>query len=217
MIKIQKYRRFFFGSDQALSSEQLDQFIDTFSQPSNDDVSVLGGREPIKRITLQDNTHAVIKHYLRGGIIHLFNKQYYLRTQGLRCRKEYELFRLVRNLGVNAPEPLVFAYSGLIFYRAWVITREIQGARSLAEISINDSERAKSVMGALINQVEILLDNHKSEIMKIIKEQNYDNYVTGGGTNKTDSYYKNKKNELQIRGVFWKVITKTEETTANFI
>jgi 3-deoxy-D-manno-octulosonic acid kinase len=160
MVKIQKYRRFFFGSDQALSSEQLDQFIDTFSQPNNDDVSVLGGREPIKRITLQDNTHAVIKHYLRGGIIHLFNKQYYLRTQGLRCRKEYELFRLVRNLGVNAPEPLVFVYSGLVFYRAWLITREIQGARSLAEISINDSERAKSVMAALINQVEILIDNN---------------------------------------------------------
>lgn len=68
-----------------------------------------------------------------------------------------------------------------------------------------------------IEKAQILLDNHKSEIMKLIKEQNYDNYVTGGGTNKTDSYYKNKKNELQIRGVFWKVVTKTEETTANFI
>ena len=160
MINFQKYRGFSFGSLKTQSNEQLDQLIDTFSQPHEDDISVLGGREPIKRITLLDNTHAVIKHYLRGGIIYFFNKQYYLKIQTPRCQKEYEFFRLVRTLGVNSPEPLVFAHYGLIFYQAWLITREIQGSKSLAEISLNDPDRAKSVMAALINQVEILINNN---------------------------------------------------------
>lgn len=68
-----------------------------------------------------------------------------------------------------------------------------------------------------IQKAQILLDRHKPEIMKLIKDQNYDNYVTGGGTNKTDSYYRKKKDELKDMGVFWKVITKTEETIADFI
>lgn len=38
-----------------------------------------------------------------------------------------------------------------------------------------------------------IFENNKSELLKLHREQSYDDYVTGGGTNKTDSYYKNKK------------------------
>ncbi len=160
MIKIQKYRGFFFGSDKTLPNRQLDQFIDMFARPQEEDVSVLGGRETVKRIALLDNTPTVIKHYLRGGIIRFFNKQYYLMGQAPRCRKEYELFLLAKNIGVNVPEPLVFAYRNRIFYQAWLISREIQGSRSLAEININEPDRAEFLMDALMDQINILVDNN---------------------------------------------------------
>lgn len=67
-----------------------------------------------------------------------------------------------------------------------------------------------------LEKAEILLSNHRNEILKLYKEQNYDNYVTGGGTNKTDSYYEKKISELHDSGIFWKFITRTEETVANF-
>jgi hypothetical protein len=61
-----------------------------------------------------------------------------------------------------------------------------------------------------------MLINNRDSILKLIKNQNYDNYVTGGGTTKTDRYYDQKKSELNERGLFWKVKTRTEVTTANF-
>lgn len=67
-----------------------------------------------------------------------------------------------------------------------------------------------------IQKAQILLDNNRGDIMKLIKNQNYDNYVTGGGTNKTDDYYSKKKEELNMQGIFWKCKIKTETTTADF-
>ncbi len=62
-----------------------------------------------------------------------------------------------------------------------------------------------------------IFENNKSELLKLHREQSYDDYVTGGGTNKTDSYYKNKKNELREKGVFWEYVYETKEVDCNFI
>ncbi len=68
-----------------------------------------------------------------------------------------------------------------------------------------------------ITKAQALLDNETPEILKLIKDQNYDNYVTGGGTNKTDNYYQNKRNGLNDRGLYWKTKTKTHSVPANFV
>lgn len=65
-------------------------------------------------------------------------------------------------------------------------------------------------------KAQILLSQHKPEIKKLIRNQNYDNYVTGGGTSKTNRYYKNKFNTLEAIGVFWKATYETIEVDANF-
>lgn len=75
----------------------------------------------------------------------------------------------------------------------------------------NNAKQGKKVV---INwdRIEMLFEKFKPEILKNIKEQNYDNYVTGGGTIKTDSHYKQKENDLENRGVFWVVKYKEIET-----
>ena len=65
------------------------------------------------------------------------------------------------------------------------------------------------------NRIEMLFEKFKPKILKNIKEQNYDNYVTGGGTIKTDSHYKQKENDLESKGVFW--IVKYKEIEVDVI
>lgn len=57
---------------------------------------------------------------------------------------------------------------------------------------------------------EIILKTRKAEIMEIYSKQAYDNYVTGGGTNKTDDFYKSKFKKYHDNGLFWHCIYKDE-------
>jgi len=86
------------------------------------------------------------------------------------------------------------------------------------ELDIDAIDRWSAMTGKeySLQKAEFMLINNRDSILKLIKNQNYDNYVTGGGTTKTDRYYDQKKSELNERGLFWKVKTRTEVTTANF-
>ena len=64
---------------------------------------------------------------------------------------------------------------------------------------------------------KLILDGCKSEIMEIYSKQNYDNYVTGGGTTKTDSHYNNSLKKYNDRGLFWVCIYEDIEVDRNFI
>lgn len=70
---------------------------------------------------------------------------------------------------------------------------------------------------ANIEKARILVDNNKHIIMKMLRDQSYDNYVTGGGTNKANSHYASIRKDLENRCVFWRGVYKTHEVKANFI
>lgn len=62
-----------------------------------------------------------------------------------------------------------------------------------------------------------LFDRHKNELMKANRNQSYDNYVTGGGTLKTNKYYQDFYQSLSDKGVFWSFIYEDVEADVNFI
>lgn len=64
---------------------------------------------------------------------------------------------------------------------------------------------------------ESLFTNNKDKILRLYKNQNYDNYVTGGGTNKTDKYYDDEIQLLKDRGCFWECVYEEIETDINFV
>lgn len=66
-------------------------------------------------------------------------------------------------------------------------------------------------------KANFIFNNNKQALLKLHKEQSYDNYVTGGGTNKTDTYYKNRHLELESKGVFWEFVYSDIEVDRNFI
>ncbi len=80
---------------------------------------------------------ALLKRYLRGGVIARLNKSLYAFTGYSRSRafREFELLQTMHGLGLPVPEPLA-AYCevvGVIAYRQALLTRMIADTETLAE------------------------------------------------------------------------------------
>ncbi|UCF90820.1 MAG: hypothetical protein JSW39_21415, partial [Desulfobacterales bacterium] len=86
----------------------------------------------------------VIKFYRRGGLIRHLVKRRYLKWGKTRGQIEYELLDQVRELGVNAPEPIAYAFCGSLFYKGWLVVRAINQPRSLVQLSSTEPEKIPS-------------------------------------------------------------------------
>ncbi len=160
MHHIKPYDSYHFGSLSDIADQQLKQLIRFFNLPKNSVNSALGGRTSITVARLEGIGSVVIKYYRRGGIIRYLIKQRYLKCGKTRCQIEYELLQKVRSLGINAPEPVAFAYRGRLFYQCWLVTREIKNHQTLAQISRSNEEQARMAMKAVVKQVSMLIKNN---------------------------------------------------------
>ncbi len=154
------YDSYHFGSSSELSDQQCQRLIRLFNKPTSKAHSVLGGRSSVAVAHLEGIGSVVVKYYTHGGLIRYLVKRRYLRSGKTRCQVEYELLQKARGLGVNAPEPIAYAYRGGLFYQGWLVTREIKEKQTLAELSCADEERTHIVMKDVINQVSTLIKNH---------------------------------------------------------
>lgn len=159
MILTKRYKSYHFGLSSDFGNKQLDKFIRFFGLPTGKGDSVLGGRSSVVTAELEGAGSVVIKYYTRGGLVRYFVKQKYLKWGKPRCQVEYEMLCKVRSLGVGAPEPVACASTGGLFYKAWLVTREIKHQQSLAELSRADENRARIVMKKLLDQVSILINS----------------------------------------------------------
>ena len=154
------YNSYHFGSGSDIDDQQLKQLIRFFNLPKNSVHSDLGGRNSITVVRLQGIGSVVIKYYRRGGAIRYLMKKRYVKCGKTRCEIEYELLQKVRSLGINAPEPVAFAYRGRLFYQCWLVTREIQDHQTLVQISRSNAELARMAMKAVVKQVSMLIQNN---------------------------------------------------------
>jgi 3-deoxy-D-manno-octulosonic acid kinase len=154
------YDSYHFGSSSDLTDQQLSQLIRLFNTPTNAVNSVLGGRSSVTIAQVEGVGSVVVKYYTRGGLIRHMIKRRYLKWGKTRCQIEYELLQKVRAIGVNAPEPVAYASLGGLFYKGWLVTREIKDKQTLAELSCADEERTHIVMKDVISQVSTLIKNN---------------------------------------------------------
>lgn len=154
------YDSYHFGSSSDLTDQQLEQLIRLFNTPTNAVDSVLGGRSSVTVAQLEGVGSVVIKYYTRGGFIRYLVKRRYLKWRKTRCQIEYELLQKVRGLGVSAPKPIAYASQGGLFYKGWLVTREIKEPQRLAQLSCANKEHTHTVMLELINQVSTLIRNN---------------------------------------------------------
>jgi tRNA A-37 threonylcarbamoyl transferase component Bud32 len=152
-----------------ITLEQKRALVAEFSRDLTDKNSYaetsLGGRGAAFARNISGWGQVVIKGYRRGGLYGKINSRNYLRWGATRGEKEFEILRKVRNLGVRAPEPLAFAYynyffCGSLFYRAWLITREVTNSVTLSALSVNDSSKAFKLTHDLAVPLNLLI-THK--------------------------------------------------------
>ena len=95
----------------------------------------------------------------RGGVFGIFVREVYWRVGALRSEHECRMLEVVRSLGVSAPEAVAVISRGGRFYRTWLITREVGERLTLAELALADEDRARSIIPALVAQMNLLIDN----------------------------------------------------------
>ena len=148
-----------FGFSLNLTDSHLSTLAGFFHHPDPIGVSVLGGRTSLTPAQLNGIGSVVIKHYRRGGLLRHFIKQRYLKLGKTRAQIEFELLQVVRNLGINAPEPVAYAHHGCIFYQAWLVSRAIKYPLSLALLSLKDEKKTHQAMESVIGQISLLIQN----------------------------------------------------------
>ena len=148
-----------FGSTVELNNLHLRAFIRFFNQPHTSNASVLGGRGTLILANIEGLGSVAIKSYRRGGWISYLMKRRYLKLGKTRAQLEFEFLQYIRNLGIHAPEPVAYAHSGHIIYKAWLVSRAIKQSITLALLSLKDERRSRQVMKSVIEQILLLIQN----------------------------------------------------------
>ncbi|MBW2194204.1 MAG: hypothetical protein JRF37_01170 [Deltaproteobacteria bacterium] len=148
-----------FASSSELSAHQINCLISFFSMPITNVDSALGGRTSVTKADIEGIGPIVVKHYVRGGFLRYMVKRTYLGLGKTRGQVEYEMLNKVRQLGVHAPEPVAYASKGRLFYKAWLITRQIGQHTSLAALSLTDEKYSQSKMSCIIDEASVLIRN----------------------------------------------------------
>lgn len=90
-------------------------------------------------------------------------------------------------------------------------------AEVFKDIELDKERVLRNNPKANLEKAQMMLNNYRAEIIKMHKNQSYDDYVTGGGTNKTDKYYRDFRDGLNNRGLFWQNIYEEVEVDINWV
>jgi 3-deoxy-D-manno-octulosonic acid kinase len=164
MIQTRKFGAYIFGSSALLNDRQLEQLAQHFKQQPQPAESALEGRSAYTIDQIDGIGSVVIKPYMRGGLLRYVVKRRYLKLGSPRCRHEFELLQNVRKLGIAAPEPVAFAYSGRLYYLGWLITRAIEQPKSLVHLANTDTGTAQKVMPLVSEQISKLIQHRIQHI-----------------------------------------------------
>ncbi len=158
-IITEKYKSYSFGSLFMLNHIQLETLIKIFDEPNVKTDAVLGGRGSIKRLELEGIGPVIIKYNTRGGLIRFFIERTYLRTGKTCNRIEFEQLINASRFGVNVPEPVAFATKGSLFYKGWLVIKEIKNSETLASVSLKDKARTGKLLNEITRQISILINS----------------------------------------------------------
>ena len=161
MITMQSYKAYHFGACYKLSDRQLQVLAEMFNRQTDmKSQTVLGGRCSTIQSQINGIGPVVIKQYMRGGFIRHLVKRAHFKIDKTRGQKEYEFLQKVRTFGINTPEPVAYAFIGSLIYKAWLITKAIDQAVSLAQLSLADQSRTRQIMESVMEQVYALIENN---------------------------------------------------------
>lgn len=119
--------------------------------------TALTGRTSTTQTNLDGIGSVIIKHYTRGGLISCFNKNRYFFSRKTRGELEFNALIDAIRAGVNVPEPVLFASKGGVFYKAWLVTREVKNSKNFMDFCINDKEKAIGLLQPICENIGKLI------------------------------------------------------------
>jgi hypothetical protein len=153
-----KHKAYKFGSQVDLSQPILDNLTPLFSSKNPEKpATILTGRTGPTITDIDGIGSVVIKHYLRGGFISYFNKSRYLFSKKSRAELEFIALLDAMSAGVNVPEPIAYVSCGSLFYKTWLITKEIGNTKNFVELIQNEKDRAVSLLPAINANINKLI------------------------------------------------------------
>jgi len=156
---LQNIGKYTIGSNSGFGDQQLNQLHSCLEKPAAEASGTLAGRAAVATIDLEGVGSVVVKHYTRGGLIRTFNYNTYLKTSNYRCKEEFDILSKLYQAGMSIPEPIAYVIAGKLLYKAWLVTREVEKAKTLVEISVTAPDQLPEIMFQLQSQVELLVQH----------------------------------------------------------
>jgi 3-deoxy-D-manno-octulosonic acid kinase len=153
------------GGREYLSDEVATRIVQLMrSVPDDAPRGVLAGRGYTGIQNVEGLGRVFVKQYAHGGLLRHVTGGSFLCVGPSRSLQEFLMLERVREIGINAPKPMLFVNKGSFLYRTWLFMEEIAGSRNLAEVSrsgkVEDADVLHEAMTKLGEQVLSLI-NHK--------------------------------------------------------
>jgi RIO-like serine/threonine protein kinase len=128
-----------------------------FEKPPPPPAEVLAGRQSVTIDHLEGVGSVAVKHYARGGLVRHINRSTYANWPRSRGEKEYRWLAAVRQIGLAAPRPIAFAFTGRLIGQCWLVTAAIPRHCSLIRISQQHGVQRQAIYGKLTAQIQLLI------------------------------------------------------------
>lgn len=153
------------GGREHLSDEVATRIVQLMRNvPDDAPRGVLAGRGYTGIQTVEGLGRVFVKQYAHGGLLRHLTGGSFLCVGPSRSLQEFLMLERVREVGINAPRPMLFVNKGSFLYSTWLFMEEIVGSRNLAEVSrsdrAEDADILHEAMTKLGEQVLSLI-NHK--------------------------------------------------------
>lgn len=159
MKLIRTHYPYLLGTDLELENKDVDHLVRLFEKKPDQVTEILNGRNSVVRDRIFENIPVVIKFYRRGGLLRHVMRDTYLRSGQARSTTEYAMLKKAKELGISCPEPLVWAMRGGLFYKAFLVTREIENQQSLVALCQDNTALCSEALYKTAAQVTLLIKN----------------------------------------------------------
>ncbi len=157
-MKIVKQDSYRLGISEELTNSDIIALIDLFKSGINGLKKGLSGRGDIVAIDFENGCRGIVKQYRRGGFVRHLVKEYYFKTGQSRCEAEYQILNEVGRLGGAVPEPIAWATTGNLFYKGWLVMKEIENSSSLADYCHENPDKRYDMLEKTVVQIRLLIE-----------------------------------------------------------
>lgn len=155
-----KHKSYIFGSKMDLDQTILDNFISLFNLKSlKKPETILTGRGSVNRADIDSLGSIVVKHYTRGGFVFFLNKNRYLFSSKSRSQLEFNFLLDAMKAGVSVPKPIAYSNTDSLFYKAWLMTKEIKNSKNFVELCLDEKDKAVSILPLICENINKLILN----------------------------------------------------------